>query len=94
MANEKRLIYADVAKSVMEDCELWETEGELETAKTCIDLTPTVEAVEVVRCCDCVSCKVILDNDCAAHYHCKKRYGLPEVDPTDFCSYGERREGE
>lgn len=49
MANEKRLIYADVAKSVMEDCELWETEGELETAKTCIDLTPTVDTVEAVH---------------------------------------------
>ena len=53
-----------------------------------------VEYAEVVRCCDCVFNKVILDNVGAGHCHCKKRYGLPEVDPTDFCSSGERREGE
>ena len=46
---------------------------------------------ELVRCCDCTSCKVILDNVGAGHWHCKKQYGLPEVDPTDFCSKGERR---
>ena len=45
----------------------------------------------VVHCCDCASCKVILDNVGAGHWHCKKQYGLPEVDPTDFCSKGERR---
>ena len=52
---------------------------------------PTIDAVEVVRCCDCASCKVTFDNVGAGHWHCKKRYGFPEVDPTDFCSYGERR---
>ena len=47
-----------------------------------------------VHCCDCASCKVIRDNVGAGHWHCKKMYGFPEVDPTDFCSRGERREGE
>ena len=50
------------------------------------------ELERVVRCCDCVSCKVILDNVGAGCWHCKKRYGFPEVDPTDFCSQGERRD--
>ena len=44
-----------------------------------------------VHCCDCASCKVIRDNVGAGHWHCKKMYGFPEVDPTDFCSRGERR---
>ena len=47
-----------------------------------------------VHCCDCASCKVIRDNVGAGHWHCKKMYGFPEADPTDFCSYGERREEE
>lgn len=53
-----------------------------------------LEGGAVLRCCDCVSCKVILDNVGAGHWHCKKRYGLPEVDPTDFCSYGERKDND
>ena len=50
---------------------------------------PTVDAVEVVRCKDCV-------NYCGFE-HCKN--GICDVDsvskravyPNDFCSYGERR---
>ena len=64
---------------------------------SCLDLARVILEAgweKPVRCCDCVSCKVILDNVGAGHCHCKKRYGLPEVDPTDFCSCGERREGE
>ena len=53
---------------------------------------PTIDAVEVVRCKDCV-------NYCGFE-HCKN--GICDVDsvskravyPYDFCSYGERREGE
>ena len=89
MANEKRLIDANALKKrIYEE----PTDGmythEIIAA---IDEQLTVDAVEVVRCCDCVSCKVILDNVGAGHCHCKKMYGCPEVDPTDFCSCGERR---
>ena len=45
---------------------------------------PTVDAVEVVRCKDC------------GHYHenvCPI-WCYTETKPDDFCSYGERREGE
>lgn len=41
---------------------------------------PTVDAVEVVRCKDC---KYQHDYDCPLSDCCKE--------PTDFCSYGERR---
>ena len=86
MANEKRLIDANKLEERVKIID--------KPAWMVVRDAPTVDAVEVVRCCDCVSCKVILDNVGAGHWHCKKRYGFPEVDPTDFCSHGERREGE
>ena len=54
-----------------------------------VEDAPTVDAVEVVRCKDCV-------NYCGFE-HCKN--GICDVDsvskravyPNDFCSYGERR---
>ena len=52
-----------------------------------LDCCPTVDAVEVVRCKDCKQysqsglCNLYLS---VSH----------EMKPDDFCSYGERREGE
>ena len=46
---------------------------------------PTVDAVEVVRCRDC------------KHYDGKwlcKISGVPSRKPCDFCSYGERKDGD
>lgn len=50
---------------------------------------PAEDVVEVVRCKDC------------KHYHefeeywdCRLSRGLSDVYPNDFCSYGERKEGE
>lgn len=52
------------------------------------------DIVEVVRCKDCIhSATIHNSSDGSVSYHCKKSYGLPEVDPTDYCSHGERREG-
>ena len=108
MANEKRLIDANELKEKLQEHHDFFVDGvggfryltpkdkaRVDEITNCIAEivnAPAVDAVEVVRCCDCVACKVILDNVGAGHCHCKKRYGLPEVDPTDFCSYGERRE--
>lgn len=58
--------------------------------KRSVKNAPTVDAVEVVRCKDCV-------NYCGLE-HCKN--GICDLDsvskravyPNDFCSYGERRE--
>ena len=52
---------------------------------------PTVDAVEVVRCKDC---KYWQDNnDGYPHEEC--RWGNGETpDANDFCSYGERKEGD
>lgn len=46
--------------------------------------TPTVDAVPVVRCRDC---KHLFGTLCAV-------CGLLSRKPEDFCSYGERRDGE
>ena len=50
------------------------------------------DAVEVVRCCDCQNCTVFQQApDSEVLLFCEKRKGHPMVDPTDFCSYGERK---
>ena len=59
----------------------------------CIDNAPTVDAVEVVRCKDC---KHVMHSAIYKQYFCTNIYGLRNVCrlSDDFCSYGERREGE
>lgn len=52
------------------------------------------DVVEVVRCFFCKHSKVIHHPNGVGTLHCKKAYGLPEVDPSDFCSHGERKVGE
>jgi hypothetical protein len=49
--------------------------------------TPTVDAVEVVRCRDCKHYKPD-EYECG----CDFAGGLPYVKADDFCSYGERRD--
>ena len=51
--------------------------------------TPTVDAVEVVRCRECKHCD-------PENYHCDHPMGTVAPlrrKPEDFCSYGERKEG-
>ena len=51
----------------------------------------TVDAVEVVRCCDCLHCIPWQQYaDAEVILYCKKKRPAV-VDPTDFCSHGERR---
>lgn len=103
MANEKRLIDAnarieEIRKAHCTNCEnyggvkcraCW-----VDDAIGLIDDAPTVDAVEVVRCKDCKH----LEIDPGLRYDkrmCLMRggeYGYCKDD--DFCSYGERREGE
>ena len=57
-----------------------------------ISEAPTVDAVPVVRCRECVHyemgvCLKIYDDGAAS------RYAWQERKPDDFCSYGERKEG-
>ena len=59
-----------------------------------IAIAPTIGAVEVVRCRDCKHYK---PQKKSAHwenraYYCN-RFVTIKVQPDDFCSYGERKEG-
>ena len=94
MTNEKRLIDAN---ALMEKAEWYEDydgcTGEY-VMKKHIDVedianTPTVVAVEVVRCKDCKH--YMLWEDSEDKCTCAKSIGLMVSDPDDFCSYGERR---
>ena len=50
-----------------------------------VNCCPTVDAVEVVRCRDCKHCN---EGFCVG-YHAHH-----DVMPDDFCSYGERKDGD
>ena len=59
-----------------------------------IERAPTVDAVEVVRCKDCKHYK---PQKKSAHWESRTNYCnrivTIKVQPYDFCSYGERKEG-
>ena len=62
-----------------------------------IEYSPTVDAVEVVRCKDCKSWKCLReDRGLCKHptFTLEDDTIDPLTEPDDFCSYGERREGE
>lgn len=52
---------------------------------------PTIEAVEVVRCNDCVRWNTIFDRTKAEYGLCQIRSQLEATKNDDFCSRGERR---
>ena len=56
----------------------WDTE-----AYMAINMLPSADALEVVRCKDC-KCKDKYENFCWML--------LREIDPSDYCSYAERKE--
>lgn len=45
-----------------------------------------------VHCCDCAKCITHIDEVGCSWLFCKRQKGTPMVDPTHFCSYGERRD--
>ena len=55
-----------------------------------INAAPAVDAVEVVRCAQCVHFGHNLENDT----YCSSVNGLTDPEEDDFCSYGERRNGD
>ena len=88
MANEKRLIDANALWNYVKTTPI--SAATRVTIMCLLDTATTVDAVEVVRCKDCV-------NYCGFE-HCKN--GICDVDsvskravyPDDFCSYGERKD--
>ena len=57
-----------------------------------IDIAPTVDAMEIVRCRDC---KHYMPQKKSAHWENRANYcnriGTIKTQPYDFCSYGERK---
>ena len=51
---------------------------------------PTIDAVPVVRCAQCKHFKRNLENDT----YCSIVNGLTDPQEDDFCSYGERKDGD
>ena len=89
MANEKRLIDANAIKYRTIGCGGWGQPEEV-ADKYNIDRMPTVDAVEVVRCKDCLYWE---EYDGEMFCNCYSNL-MTDTAPDDFCSYGERREGE
>ena len=100
MINEKRLIDANALLELVQ-FRLPIDNQNAEVIAGCVDITrrlienaPTVDAVEVVRCKDCKHCSIDLSGR-NAHLCLRKEVGfVVRRKLDDFCSYGERREGE
>ena len=86
MAKEKRLI--DLNKIKPMDFPSYEMDG-LYVVQY-LNTLPTVDAVPVVRCKDCIH--FLQEEHGCNHFGYYSH--TPWVDEVDFCSYGERREGE
>ena len=89
--------YADIDKlyaSVKDNVSAYWSEGE-EVKEECLNEIYNAhneDVIEVVRCKDCVFCKY---NTSSLRYKCDRRgYFTEEVEPTDFCSKGVRKESE
>ena len=97
MANEKRLIDANALK---DRAIRVVTVKELGNKNHCyikavgtheIDKAPTVDAVEVVRCKDCIHRHYVdMGEEIGAIGGCRL-FATPMMTCNDFCSYGERR---
>lgn len=96
-SNGKRLIDAD---KLLEIYKKWipqllskEDEGDRRGVETCITVLEdmqTVDVVPVVRCRECKHCD-------PENYHCDHPMGTAaplKRKPDDFCSYGERKDGD
>ena len=92
MENEKKLIYAEDLFTVLRD-DINISGANLARIKRHIEEAQAVDAVEVVRCKDCkhfAPCEEITGVSWTGFCN----YGEFHTDEDDFCSRGERREGE
>ena len=91
MANEKRLIDADRAMEIVHNQGIAHPNAYHLTNYAMLILreAPTVDAVEVVRCGDCKRWEPHCNGKAGI---CEKRKGVARA--NDFCSYGERKDGD
>ena len=89
-----RLIDADALHNFVSEEFKDDVPYEWAWALTAVDHAPAVDAVEVVRCKDCKHYK---PQKKSAHWENRTNYCnrivTIKVQPYDFCSYGERKEG-
>lgn len=85
-----RLIDADKLVDALYDNE-FATLCPLDEVSGVIDEAPTVDAVPVVRC---KGCKWDRPDTLLDKHWCSRLLGCMEVRADDFCSYGERKEGD
>lgn len=83
-------------EALLSYADLWASCGEHYTAEDVIMMiktAPTVDAVPVVRCRECVNC--LIDNTERKYHLCMRHSSVfpRKVDLMDFCSYGEWKEG-
>ena len=86
MANEKRLIDANALIAEYDRVHI----GEAGKARKLMEDAPTVDAVEVVRCKDCINYNT--DNCCDGYGWCEN-LGIG-VHDNFFCKIGERKDGD
>ena len=85
----KRLIDAYSAKEALEYALVGDSAS---MAERVIDRQPTVDAVPVARCRDCVNGTVFVNKQGTEYVDCVlDDYSVRK--PTDYCSYGKRKEG-
>lgn len=83
-----RLIDADALLKKKQEMELC-----FAVTEWAINDAPTIDAVSVVRCGECTHCKEAIDYDGKGLFCSVWGRGWHRVQPTDFCSYGERKDG-
>lgn len=90
-----RLIDADKFILALMDASLSSVDED--TILNLVDSVPTVDVAPVVRCKDCKQYRVYMGRDmCAkdASVIAEKEVGLRATVKDNFCSYGERKDGE
>ena len=82
-------------EALLSYADLWASCGDHYTEEDVIMMiktAPTVDAVPVVRCKDCVNGTVFVNKQGAEYVDCVlDDYSVRK--PTDYCSYGKRKEG-
>lgn len=89
MANEKRLIDANALIAEYDRVHI----DEPGKARKLMEDAPTINAVKVIRCRDC---KYFGVYKYSGNMYCTNNngYGFPNQKPDDFCSRGERKDGD
>ena len=82
-----RLIDADVTIKTY-TADLFDTLDDFERVNDILEYAPTVDAIPIVRCKDC---KYHDEVDCRG-FICNGYFKYSDVEPYDFCSYGEMRD--